>query len=562
MSFSNIGFAICLAGTMATAAMAQAPSVTPNGIVNVGSYAYADLPSGAIAQGSIFGIFGTNLGPAQYVQATSYPIPTTLGGTSVKITSGSTTAQALIFLASSGQINALLPSTIAAGNATLTVTTSAGTSAAASFKVVANSFGTFSLNSGGSGPGAITDPQGHIYGFNAAANPGDVAIIYGTGLGPVQGNEAGGALPGDQPNLPLEVWVGNTKATVSYRGRSGCCAGLDQITFTVPPATGCRVPLVIKINNVVSNTTTIAVAPKGSRTCSDPGGPSSADLAKFQAQGGASIGAVVLARITTSLNLSGVPSIPGVSLPTSFSADTGAATFQKYTAAQLDTGNNPFNSYTAGACTVSYTKGSSNPADPTFPKSLDAGAAITVNGPKGSKPINKATAGGVIAYSGLFTDPAAALSGAPSFLDPGSYTISGPGGPDVGAFSAQMTLSTALNWTNQSNITDVNRANGQQVTWSGGDPSSLVLITGYSQGSTASDATGATFVCFANNADKQFTIPSYVLLALPQSVVVSGVSTGGLLVGSSSTPKSFTAVGMDAGYLISNSTSLQTVNYK
>jgi uncharacterized protein (TIGR03437 family) len=546
---------------MTTSAMAQAPSVTANGIVNVSSYAYADLPGGAIAQGSIFGIFGTNLGPAQFAQATTYPLPTTLGGTSVKVTSGSTTAQAVLFLVSSGQINALLPSSIAAGNATLTVTTAGGTSAAASFKVVANSFGTFSLNSGGSGPGAITDPQGHIYGVSASANPGDVAIIYGTGLGPVQGNEAGGALPGDQPNLPIEVWVGNTKANVSYRGRSGCCAGLDQISFTVTSATGCRVPVVIKINNVVSNTTTLAVAPKGTRTCSDPGGPSAADLAKFQAQGGASVGAVILGRATQSL--SGLPSIPGVSLPSTFSADIGAATFSKYTALQLDTSNNPFNSYTAGACSVSYTKGSNSSADPAFPKTLDAGSAITVSGPKGTRTIAKTTVGGVTSYSALFTDPAQILSGGgASYLDPGSYTITGPGGPDVGAFSGQMTLPTALKWTNQTAITDVNRANGQQVTWTGGDANSLVLITGYSQGSTAANATGATFTCFANTADGQFTIPSYVLLAMPPSVVVSGVSTGGLLVGSSSIPKAFTAVGLDVGYLINTSTSLQTVNYK
>src|SRR5689334_6138851 len=110
---ANTCLAICLGAAMTTSAVAQAPSVTAGGIVNVGSYAYSDLPSGAIAQGSIFGIFGTNLGPAQFVQATSYPLPTTLGGTSVKVTSGSTTAQAIIFLASSGQINALLPSSIA-----------------------------------------------------------------------------------------------------------------------------------------------------------------------------------------------------------------------------------------------------------------------------------------------------------------------------------------------------------------------------------------------------------------------------------------------------------------
>jgi uncharacterized protein (TIGR03437 family) len=297
---------------LAAAGLAQTPSVDAGGVVNVASYAYADLPGGAIAQGSIFGIFGKNLGPSPYVVPSGYPIPTTLSGTSVKVTSGSVTADAPIFLTAAGQITALLPSNVPAGNATLTVTYNGQTSAPASFKVAANSFGTFTMNSGGSGPGAITNTAGATYGYNSAANPDETAIIYGTGLGPVQGNEAGGALPGDQPNLPVEVWVGATKATVSYRGRSGCCAGLDQISFIVPNVTGCRVPLVVKINNVVSNSSTIAIAPKGTRACSDPGGPSSADLAKFASQANTSVGGITLARVASSTT---VPVLGTVEIP-------------------------------------------------------------------------------------------------------------------------------------------------------------------------------------------------------------------------------------------------------
>ena len=542
---------------LAGSALAQTPSVDPGGVVNVASYAYADLPSGSIAQGSIFGIFGKNLGPTPYAQAGAYPIPTTLGGTVVKITSGSVTANAPIFLASSGQINALLPSNVPVGNATLTVTANGQTSAAASFKVVANSFGTFTLNSGGSGPGAITDTAGKTYGFTSAANPGDVAIIYGTGLGPVQGNEAGGALPGNQPNLPVEVWVGNQKATVSYQGRSGCCAGLDQISFTVPNVTGCRVSLVIKINNTVSNFSTIAVAPKGSRTCSDPGSPSAADLQKFQNQGGAAVGAIVLSRTASSLT---VPVLGTVTT----NADIGAATFLKYSALQLDLSNNPFNTFTIGSCSVYFYKGgSASSADPVLPKYLDAGAALTVNGPKGTKSLAKTAVAGTISYSGLLTDISAnPLSGGGSYLDPGGYSVTGPGGADIGAFNAQMTLGNQLTWANQSSVGDITRASGQLVTWTGGDPNGFVLITGYSSNGSSATSVGAGFSCYANVADGQFTIPANVLLALPPSVSVSGVPTGALLVGSTTTPKPFTAVGLDIGYILSSSNSLKNLNYK
>ncbi|MDE3195631.1 MAG: hypothetical protein KGN84_04765, partial [Acidobacteriota bacterium] len=391
---------ICVFGLMLAAAggiaLAQTPTIDPGGVVNVASYAYSALPSGGIAQGSIFGIFGKNLGPTPYAQATGYPLPTSLSNVTVKVTSGSTTVNAVLFLVSASQINALLPSSVPTGTATLTVTNNGQTSAPASFKVAANSFGTFALNQGGSGPGIITNAQSVPFGLTSAANPDDPAVIWGTGIGGVQGNEANGALPGDMPNVPVEVYVGSTKANVTYRGRSGCCAGLDQITFTVPNVLGCHVPVTVKIANVVSNFTSVPVAPKGSRTCSDPNGPSPNDLQKFMTNGNVSVGAIVLSRTNTSLT---VPVIGTITT----SADIGAGTFLRYNSTQLNSSQNPFNAYTIGSCTVTYYKGSSNnSADPTLPKSLDAGASLMVNGKPGPKSLDKMAAGnGSFVYSGL-----------------------------------------------------------------------------------------------------------------------------------------------------------------
>ena len=55
-------------------------------------------------------------------------------------------------------------------------------------------------------------------------------------------------------DVPVEVYVGGKRADVTYRGRSGCCAGIDQIVFTVPQGVeGCYVPVVVKTGDVVSN---------------------------------------------------------------------------------------------------------------------------------------------------------------------------------------------------------------------------------------------------------------------------------------------------------------------
>jgi uncharacterized protein (TIGR03437 family) len=537
-----ICFGLALAGTAA----AQAPVVNAGGVVNAASYAYAGLPSGGIAQGSLFAVYGSNLGPTPYVQPTAFPIPTTLGGVSVKVTSGSTTAQALMFLASSGQVTALLPSTVPVGTAQLTVTTAAGTSAPQSFQVVANSFGIFALNSGGSGAAVITNPQFSPFTLTNAANPDETAVLWGTGLGPVSGNEAGGALPGDQANVPVEVFFGNTKAIVTYRGRSGN-VGVDQINFTVPNILGCRVPVVVKINNVVSNQTALPIAAKGSRTCTDPGAPSAGDLQKYS-QNGLSVGAVVLSRTKVSI------SVPFIGTLDQF-ADAGAATFTKFSPQQLNASVSPFGTVTVGACTVNYVKGSATSTqDPTLPTYLDAGTALSVNGPGGVKSLPKSTASGFISYGGLLSS----LDGQTGYLNPGTFTVTGPGGPQVGGFTSSLSLGSSLNWTNSS-ITDVTRSAGQVVTWTGGDANGTVLIVG---SATNSDTVGASFSCYANASAGTFTIPSQVLLALPVSAVVSGLSTGSLAVGQYSTPTPFSASGLDYAFLVYTNLNLKTLNYK
>jgi Lamin Tail Domain len=68
----------------------------------------------------------------------------------------------------------------------------------------------------------------------------------------------------------VEVTFGGQAATVLYKGRSGCCSGVDQIRFRVPAGiSGCYIPVSLTVEGVVSNTTTMSIATSGSR-CSDP----------------------------------------------------------------------------------------------------------------------------------------------------------------------------------------------------------------------------------------------------------------------------------------------------
>jgi len=56
------------------------------------------LPNSPIAQGSIFIVFGQNLGPASIAQANKFPLPSSQGlaGTSIKVTVGGTTLDAIM----------------------------------------------------------------------------------------------------------------------------------------------------------------------------------------------------------------------------------------------------------------------------------------------------------------------------------------------------------------------------------------------------------------------------------------------------------------------------------
>ena len=115
-------FRILLACIFAGCAVAQPPIVYNRAILNGASFAPQGVPGGAVAQGSIFSIFGSNLGPASGVRATTYPLANTLAGASITVSQGNTTVNAIPFFVSAGQINAIMPSNAPVGFDSLRVT--------------------------------------------------------------------------------------------------------------------------------------------------------------------------------------------------------------------------------------------------------------------------------------------------------------------------------------------------------------------------------------------------------------------------------------------------------
>ncbi len=222
-----------------------------------------------IAQGSLFIVYGENVGPAELKQAHSLPLPGQLGGTTIAVTSGSTKVACPMVYSSAGAVAAILPSNVPPGTAMLTLTyNGVSTLFPLSVNVVASAVGLYSLGSSGLGPGIFTAADNSVKTFAATAKSGDIVTAWGTGLGPVGGPDD--VLPSTFPNFPgVEVFVGTQAANVIYAGRSGCCVGVDQISFEIPAGVkGCYVPVAVRSGGTLSNFVSIALA-SGGGPCSD-----------------------------------------------------------------------------------------------------------------------------------------------------------------------------------------------------------------------------------------------------------------------------------------------------
>jgi uncharacterized protein (TIGR03437 family) len=507
------------------------PPPTVTSVANAASNIAPGLPNSGIAQGAIFLIFGFGMGPTDIAIAPAPFQSTSLSNTSVAVTVSGVTVNAPMYYTSASQVAALLPSNTPAGAGTLTVSYSGRTSAPAPITVVPSNAGIFTVGSNGKGPGIVTYADYSLVSASkastcggpnttcGAANPGDTLILWATGLGPVSGVDASGAgLGQNMPNLPLKLWLGGVQAPVLYQGRSGCCVGEDQIVFTVPNnvPTGCSVPLVIQINDQISNSTLMPVAATG-RDCV----PSNRAFSNAGINQLVNAGPITYADLKLSRDMNVGPGY------------TDNATLQITKVASYGPGVQPFfvsyaDDQPLGSCAVA---GALNPGTTTPPigtANVDAGLSFTVNGPNGSKTLTASTT---------------TLSAAGNYLSPGPYTLSSVGGADIGAINAPVTVYAPPTLTNPATIglPPVTRSNGLTVSWIGGAANARMQV----QVSAATDGSyknGATVTCEVAATAGTMTIPASALLALPAG------NFGGVLF-RQRTESGFTAKGLSLGVI-------------
>jgi uncharacterized protein (TIGR03437 family) len=504
------------------------------------SYLLPNNPNYGIAQGSIFIIKGANLANTT-TGLQNPPLPKVLNGVTATVTVSGTTREIFWYYVTPGQLGGVLPSNTPVGTGTLTVTNSTGTSAPASIKVVESAFGTISLDGSGTGQAAAFNLRS-ILTPSDSARPGETIVLYGSGLGPINGDDS---VPPAIANLPspISIEIGGLNAAISYHGRS-TFAALDQINVVVPTGVtpGCNVPVVVTTGQYASNITTIPVAANGGQCPAPSGGGSSegieisqAEINSWVAAGQYRTGSVGLTRqwryATTD--------VAGSTSTSLIKSDVLTASFNRISGADLPRLLNPqITPPTPGQCTV-YIGTIQNPFPNLTYTSLDAGPAITVSGSAGVRTAPRSrNSVGMISY---------ASDDLGNYIDPGRFTISGTGGPDVGAFSGSINVAPDLQWTNRPSLGVVDRGQPLTVQWSGGEPSTLVTMQGTS---VVANGPVASFGCTARNTDRQFTVPPSILGQLPASPRISAGTVsillrGTLAIASVGTGARVTASGVD-----------------
>lgn len=219
---------------------------TTGGVVNNASYI------AQISPGSLMSIFGNYMAGSSS-SGFALPLPTSYNGTSVLING---IAAPLLYV-SPTLINAQVPVETAAGSVTVVVSYG-GTSAATRVQVAAASPGLYYFASGGANLALAQHVDGSLVTASSPAHAGEILILYGTGIGPINPPLASGSPAGGYPQLSTatssySAMIGGADAPIDFLGLTPGLLGVMQINIHVPPtATPGNLPVALTINGVQS----------------------------------------------------------------------------------------------------------------------------------------------------------------------------------------------------------------------------------------------------------------------------------------------------------------------
>lgn len=215
--------------TGGVAANPNVPVLSAGGIVDLAAY------GGVVSPGSLIAVFGSQLAAAQ-AQAPTLPLPILLSNTTLYL---GAEPVPLIFT-SSGQVNAMMPYDVTP-EATHPLIAQVGTALSAPQTVLVASAhpAVFTVDQSGTGAGVIVHGStGALITSSSPAQPGEVVVIYCTGLGAVTPPvPAGTATPLNSLTTTVTTvtaTIGGAPANVLFAGISPGSTGLYQVNAVVP----------------------------------------------------------------------------------------------------------------------------------------------------------------------------------------------------------------------------------------------------------------------------------------------------------------------------------------
>ena len=229
------------------------PIVNQGGIVNLASYQNSAAPGGLI------GIFGQNLAAA--ASSTSTPLPAVLGGTCITLNN----SPLPLIATTAGQINAQIPTTLAAGRYNLVIRSITNQASSAGQASITVSKYAPAIFVSATGQAAIYNTDGTPVTKDNPTTRDQHLVIYATGLGPTHGGAVTSGSPAPASPLaltdPVEVFFGpqgysQAPVIVNFSGLVPGLVGVNQINVTVPGIhlKGDALPVSIKIGGVSSTT--------------------------------------------------------------------------------------------------------------------------------------------------------------------------------------------------------------------------------------------------------------------------------------------------------------------
>ncbi|MBI3207326.1 MAG: hypothetical protein HYZ37_00315 [Candidatus Solibacter usitatus] len=453
----------------------ETPFIFRGGVVNAASLTPNELPGGGVAPGSVITISGRRLGPGR-----------DLSGVSIDLRKGTTELSARPILANDSQISAILPANTPTGDISLRLSVNGQKSNWVPLRVVDRAPGIFTATGLG---------RGWAISQKAASSGGSIPAFHGGTNSAIPGQAAMLLLTGAGVNsffdVFTELYIGGSRVTrMVYSGRAPGMPGVDQLVFFIPDDApmGCFVPVYVRVGGVVSNSTTMAIMPKGG-ACSDTHNPIAESLVK----GGKIVHGLLF---HASAN---VGEAAGMSV--SLAIDKGSVRAMEERGGPF--AFDPFLAMPpAGACTSYAMSGNilatgfqmSSPG-----KALDLGKLSTNMGDR-DMPFTEL-------IPGVYT---ITFGGGLSARDAPSLRASG--GADVRPFDLPVATGPVLDSPNLEELSNIDRMSGANISWKGQPGVSAFLAGAVYDLPTNSSG---LFLCVSAPGASMLSIPDYVLANLP-----------------------------------------------